>query len=496
MGCNMRCGHCGSSCENRLPDELTTEEALSLADQIADLGLSWITLSGGEPLIREDLPILVQRLASRGVIVNMITNGWLIDLEVAQTLKESGISTVAISIDGTEEIHDSIRMAGSFKRIEKAISHLKHAGINVGAVTTISNKNFDCLRELHQILIDMGVKSWQVQLGQPMGNFKERPQWVSAPGVIPAIIDFCYETWLEGQINIRPADCIGYYSEKEMIIRQKPEMGGSIWNGCNAGLRSFGILQNGDILGCTSIREKSFVEGNIKNEPLAQIWNNPDNFSWRRKMTKADLVGDCAICAYGSRCLGGCPNVRITMSGDINSDNLYCSYNLAIKGLRERLLQETDCKWLTVQAEQALRVKDFQTSAFFAERALELAGEAPFNEKAATPLPEGSGSGIHSRYSGGVWGRASFKKKALAIKGFAEFMCGNYSLCEAANRKALELYPNDTYALKGLGLALHKLGDSEQGLKLIEEAAKLTNYADADIMHDLNYVRQEMKFPT
>ena len=51
MGCNMRCKHCGSSCENALPDELTTEEALDLADQIADLGLTWITLSGGEPLL-------------------------------------------------------------------------------------------------------------------------------------------------------------------------------------------------------------------------------------------------------------------------------------------------------------------------------------------------------------------------------------------------------------------------------------------------------------
>jgi len=44
MGCNMRCGHCGSSCEDKLPDELTTDEALLLADQMADIGLRWVTL--------------------------------------------------------------------------------------------------------------------------------------------------------------------------------------------------------------------------------------------------------------------------------------------------------------------------------------------------------------------------------------------------------------------------------------------------------------------
>ena len=54
MACNMRCGHCGSSCAERLPDELTTDEALRLCDDLAELELKRITLSGGEPFLRED----------------------------------------------------------------------------------------------------------------------------------------------------------------------------------------------------------------------------------------------------------------------------------------------------------------------------------------------------------------------------------------------------------------------------------------------------------
>lgn len=63
MGCNMRCKHCGSACEDALEDELSTEEALELCDQIVDLGFEWITLSGGEPTIRKDLDQLINRLS-------------------------------------------------------------------------------------------------------------------------------------------------------------------------------------------------------------------------------------------------------------------------------------------------------------------------------------------------------------------------------------------------------------------------------------------------
>ena len=461
MGCNMRCGHCGSSCAEPLPDELTTHEALSLSDQIADLGLTWITISGGEPLIRKDLPQIVKRLTSRSVFVNIITNGWFIDAKMAQQLKSSSVSTVAISIDGTEEIHDRIRKQGSFARIREAAVHLKHAGVTIGAVTTISNQNINILPELRCLLIEMGVSLWQVQIGLPMGNFKQRPDWIMSPDQVPDVIDFCYETSMQGEITIVPADCFGYYSEKEMRIRRQLNNGNpvSMWEGCNAGIRSFGILHNGDILGCTSIREKSFIEGNIREQPLSHIWFHPDGFAWRKQMQKTQLKGDCAICVYGSKCLGGCPNTRLTMNGDMDSENLYCVYNLALKGLQENVRQQSDVQQLMVQARTCLENKDFQTAAFLAKHALTI---EPKN------------------------------RQALAIKGFAEFMCGNYTLCEDANKKALALDPDDTYAMKGLGLALHKLGDSERGLAYIEQAAKMTNYADADIMNDLAFVRREM----
>ena len=117
----MRCKHCGSSCENPLPDELTTEEALDLADQIADLGLTWITLSGGEPFIRKDWHLIAKRLSDKGVIPNIISNGWLVTDDIISKLKESKVGTIAISLDGLKKTHDYIRKPGSYDRTIKAL---------------------------------------------------------------------------------------------------------------------------------------------------------------------------------------------------------------------------------------------------------------------------------------------------------------------------------------------------------------------------------------
>ena len=113
MGCKMRCGHCGSSCAEPLEDELTSEKALGLCEQLADLGLKWVILSGGEPTTRKDLPEQVRRLTQLGVSVNIITDGWLLKPELVQQLKESGVATVAISMDGTNEFHDKVRWSGA-----------------------------------------------------------------------------------------------------------------------------------------------------------------------------------------------------------------------------------------------------------------------------------------------------------------------------------------------------------------------------------------------
>lgn len=460
MGCNMRCGHCGSSCAEPLKDELNTEDALDLCDQIAALGLKWITISGGEPLTRKDLPKLINRLSRQGVSVNIITNGWLLDEDVARKLKKNGIATAAISIDGTKEIHDKIRKKGAFEHASKAFANLKAVGIKTGAVTTLTKQNIGILSELKEDLIGLGVDSWQVQLGLPMGNLKEKQDWVLEPEQVNEIIDFCYDTAKEGRIKIYPADCIGYYTKKELEIK-KISYGTdfvSIWDGCNAGIRGFGILQNGDILGCTSIRDKKYIEGNVTKRSLRDIWEGENSFSWRRNMTAAQLSSSCRECVYSSKCLGGCPNTRLTMNGTIESENKYCAYNLELKKMKSKYAEITDSEGLYQLAEELIKSGEYQEAAFALEQVVRLSPD---------------------------------DMRACKAKGYADYMCGNYKSCKEDNAKVLEGNPNDAYALKGYGIAVHRLGNKEEGLRYLRRAVELTGYTDRDMLEDLRIMECE-----
>lgn len=461
MGCNMRCGHCGSSCAEPLPDELSTEEALDLAGQIARLGLRWVTLSGGEPLTRRDLPFIVARLKSKGVMANIITNGWLLDEYMIRSFKDAGVATIAISVDGTEDIHDDIRKKGSYRRLKEGFKMLKKHGVTTGAVTTVTKRNLPVLPQMRQELIEMGADSWQLQIGLPMGNLKERPEWLIEPEDISTIIDFCYETACQGTLKVFPADCIGYYTKKETEIRKIAYniQGVPMWEGCNAGVRGFGILHNGDILGCTSIRDREYIEGNIRQTPLADIWNGENAFSWRRKMKKQDLAGDCGKCNYGSKCLGGCPNTRLTMNHSLQSENQYCAYNFRLKKTRESLQKMTDPAELLEQAQQQVRENRCQKAALYCGRILEIEPE---------------------------------HLEALRLKGYAEFMCGNYDECVKMNEAVLSREPDDVYATKGLGLAMYRMGKKDEGVRLVEKAAAMTGFKDEDILNDLNVLRKDM----
>jgi len=454
MGCNMRCKHCGSSCTTPLPDELSTEEALQLADEVAELGLSWITLSGGEPFTRKDWHLIAKRLSDRGVIPNIISNGWLVTEDIIEKAKAASVGTIAISLDGLRDTHDYIRKPGSYDRVMTALKLFVENGIVCGVVTTISNANILQLGEIRKVLVGLKVPYWQVQIGLPMGNFAKEKAFALRPEQINDIIDFCYETAKGGEITIYPADCIGYYNIKELETRQIAHKTATLpmWKGCNAGKRGFGILQNGDIMGCTSIRDKEFKEGNIRNTPLKEIWNNPDNFLWNRTATKPKLKGDCNQCQFGDECLGGCPNTRLTMEKDLWAENKFCSYNVGIKKTKSIVSQRSDIQQLLEDSHKYIESHEYQIAGIVLERIIEL---DPSN------------------------------LEALKYHGFVNFFMQNHQQAEASNRKALEISPDDVYSLKGLGITLYQKGHKTEGIGYLKKAVSLTGPQFMDPYYDL-----------
>jgi len=461
MACNMRCMHCGSACSGALPDELTTKEALDLCDDLGKLGLKWITLSGGEPLTRKDWPLIAERLRSNGIIPNLITNGWLMDDSIVRKMKESGIGTVAISLDGTKETHDLIRKEGSFERNIRAFGMLKENGQYCGAITSINKNNLNELEDIKNQLVKSGVNSWQLQICIPMGNMVNHKDELIDPEDIDKILDFCLEVAKSKEIVIYPADCIGYYTQKEELIRSISFGSGTVspWSGCNAGTRGFGILQNGDILGCTSIRDKSFIEGNIRQRNIVEIWNDKNSFAWSRSMTKNKLGGNCRTCHYGDVCLGGCPNTRLTMNGSINSENPYCVYKVAMDGLKGKLENNDDSQYLFKKARDFAINKSFQESAIILEHLLKKDG---------------------------------YNEEILSLLGYTHFFMANYDEAKKANETILAINPENSYANKGLGLSLHRLGETEKGISYIQKAIDNSPQEYKDPYYDLAAVYNEI----
>ncbi len=332
MACNLRCGHCGSKCENALADELNTEEALAVLDSLGNLNAKRVVFSGGEALLRKDIFTLIKECRKRGVSPYLISNGWNIDAETARKLKESRIVSVSISVDGTEEIHNKIRRKGSYERIMSAFDYLADVGIIYDVITTVNKKNIDCLYELAKALEAKNVCYWQIQLMIPMGNAAEDKDLQLDFSDVQKLIDICDDISKNSNIKITFGDNVGYYDKKitAVFTRTYGERRG-IWHSCTAGISTVGIKHNGDVVGCMSIRNDEFAEGNVRERKLEDIWNSDKAFLWRRQFDDSKLQGFCGKCRYREYCKGGCSCMRYFTGGDIYSENNYCSYNYEMK---------------------------------------------------------------------------------------------------------------------------------------------------------------------
>ena len=125
-GCNMRCQHCGSSCAQPYLDEMTTKECLHVCDELINMGVKFVTLTGGEPTTKKDWYVIAEKLSKAGIYTNIISNGWFVEDDLVEKIKQAGIAICAISIDGVKETHDRIRKEGSFEKDLLALKKLKY----------------------------------------------------------------------------------------------------------------------------------------------------------------------------------------------------------------------------------------------------------------------------------------------------------------------------------------------------------------------------------
>ncbi len=323
FACNMRCIHCGTSAGTRRPDELTTDEALALIDELTGLEAEMITLSGGEPLLRGDWKLLAERIKKNGVKAYLISNGYAVTEETVEDFERLNLNNVGYSLDGTERTHNYIRRNDqSWRRVVDAMKMTRANGnVSFCAITQVSDINLKELGEIRKILVDCGCRLWRIQMTTSTGRMKEHSDHVMTLENYPKLVDELLELKKDDSISVNVGENIGYYGCKGTQL-----LDGAPYLGCYAGVRVAGISSNGNVKGCLSMQEE-FVEGNIRDSSFTAIWNDPDGFAYNRKFTRETAEGICRDCRYLPLCRGGCTTTSVSATGR-RADNPYCIHRI------------------------------------------------------------------------------------------------------------------------------------------------------------------------
>jgi len=345
LKCNLACKHCGSRAGHTRAKELSTQEALDLVRQMAEVGITEVTLIGGEAFLRPDWLQIASAITQAGMLCGMTTGGFGITLDTAHRMKEAGISVVSVSVDGLEATHDRLRgKNGSWQWAFKTMSHLKEAGIPFGCNTQINRLSAPEFPHIYEHIRDAGVFAWQIQLTVPMGNAADNSEILLQPyellDVYPMIARVAQRASREG-VQVQPGNNIGYYGPYERLLRGGDAW--SFWQGCNAGLSTLGIEADGAIKGCPSLPTSAYTGGNIRDYSLRTIIEETEelrfNLGADTPKGKEHLWGFCKTCEFAELCRGGCSwtaHVFFNKRGN----NPYCHHRAltqAKRGIRERV---------------------------------------------------------------------------------------------------------------------------------------------------------------
>jgi len=158
LKCNLGCKHCGSRAGQTRTQELSTAEALDLVRQMAEVGITEVTIIGGEAFLRPDWLEIAQAITKAGMFCGMTTGGYGITLDTARRMKAAGIEVVSVSVDGLETTHDRIRgKQGSWQWAFKTMSHLREVGITFGCNTQINRLSAPEFAQIYACLRDAGL---------------------------------------------------------------------------------------------------------------------------------------------------------------------------------------------------------------------------------------------------------------------------------------------------------------------------------------------------
>ncbi len=297
--CNLKCAFCYAGCgPSRVSTELSTGDVKRILRALfCEAKVPSVSFTGGEPALRSDLCELVRYAKETGFRVNLITNGTLIDRKLAVRLRESGLDSAQVSLEGVEAgTHDGLTgVEGSFERCLQGIRNLKAAGVEVHTNTTAVRRNLQELIRLPRFVKEtLGNDRFSLNMLIPAGAAARRRDL------------FVYYSEIGRHVEriLREAERWGvrflWYSPTPLCLFNPIALG--LGNkGCSACDGLISVAPNGDVLPCSSWAEPV---GNLLRQEVLSVWRSAKAVSYRRKEFAPRA---CRSCEHFAVCQGACP---------------------------------------------------------------------------------------------------------------------------------------------------------------------------------------------
>ena len=343
--CNLRCPHCYLDAGKKAEGELTTEEATGLIDGLAAAGTEMLIMTGGEPLLREDLPILIRHATDAGIRVVLGTNGMLLDREKARELREAGLQGVGISVDSIrKDEHDAFRgREGAFERTLAAIESCRAEDLPVVMQSSLMTWNREELPALVQLARDRGAVAFNAYFlvctgrGEQLTDIDREQYEQTLSWLVQE------ESAHRGAMMVR-AKCAPHAAR--IACEARSPLGGSA--GCLAGKSYVRIGPRGEVTPCPYMPTEV---GNVRDEGFERLWQSAPLFL---QLRGGALSGRCGRCEHAGVC-GGCRARALASSGDPMGEDPWCSHEPSGEVRKEEL----PVTWAPEARERLARVPAF-----------------------------------------------------------------------------------------------------------------------------------------
>ncbi len=328
--CNLACLHCRAAAgSGPYPGELTTAEGLALLENLSRLGRIVVILTGGEPLLRDDIYDLARYGTRLGHRMVMAVNGTLLTPVIAAHLRDAGIERLSISLDGaTAASHDRLRAVdGAFEGALAGIAACREVGLPFQVNTTVTRPNLAELPAIYELAIELGAAAHHVFVLVPTGRGVEIRDQLLSPGEYEETLRWLLARQREGRLFLKPTCAPQYYRlwRQDAAARGEritPAAHGmeAMTKGCLGGQGFAFVSYRGEVQPCGYLE---LVAGNVRERPLEEIWAGSTLFRQLRAVD--DYRGKCHACQYRKVC-GGCRARAYAMTGEVLAEDPICPY--------------------------------------------------------------------------------------------------------------------------------------------------------------------------